>query len=293
MHEASIKNKLKFIVLHKESNLFPGEVLAYTKRIKKLDKFSGSKILVYNKFIRKILIKSKFVNKNKIKCIGVPRGDYYYKIKSEKKNNQKKFIILILLINERRNKVNIKNSKYLKENYGLTFKDVLWKKLSYKMIKNLLIFAKLNPEIEFIFKSKRKLKNIEDYKEFNLQKILYEKNLQNCHVESEMNTGKLIRKASLVIGFNTTTLFEALILDKNIIVPKFGITNKSVIKNFTLDMKNTVFYANNEKKFINLLNKAYLGELEKRKNKRIIKNIIEQHIGNTDGKSTKRLINEL
>ena len=84
LHAAASNKKIKFICLHKESLIFPGELNAYKEMLKKLGKYTGEKILVYNEYIRKAIISSKFINSRKIVSIGMPRADFYYHIKKKK-----------------------------------------------------------------------------------------------------------------------------------------------------------------------------------------------------------------
>ena len=83
-----------------------------------------------------------------------------------------------------------------------------------------------------------------------------------------------------------------MIVNKPIIVPRFGINKKNVLKNFTLNLGNCVYYAKNDDQLQSLMKKAAVGDLNKFKcNKKTVKKITNFYIGNSDGLSTKRLLN--
>ena len=78
----------------------------------------------------------------------MPRADYYFK-----KIILLKKYFLIFLINTKRN-IHYMKKRYLKS-LKTDLKEINWTNLSYNLIYNLLEFAKKNPDIEFIFKSKK------------------------------------------------------------------------------------------------------------------------------------------
>ena len=78
-----------------------------------------------------------------------------------------------------------------------------------------------------------------------------DKDLDNCKIISNINTGRLIKDAEVVIGFNSTSIIESLILNKIVVVPRFGIKKKNILKNFTLNLGKAVFSPKNLKEFNN------------------------------------------
>ena len=83
--------------------------------------------------------------------------------------------------------------RYLKS-LKIDLKEINWTNLSYNLIYNLLEFKK-NPDIEFIFKSKKLF-----FKDVNLQSksqesIVYNSKLNNCKLAFDVDSRKLIEKA--------------------------------------------------------------------------------------------------
>ena len=136
------------------------------------------------------------------------------------------------------------------------------------------------------------------FKDVNLQSksqesIVYNSKLNNCKLAFDVDSRKLIEKAKCVIGFNSTTLIESLILKKPIIVPIYGL-KKTILNDFTLDLKNSAYYVRNQKELNNILYDIILGKIVRPKaKKKVLDRIIKKYIGNCDGKSSKRLINYL
>ena len=99
---------------------------------------------------------------------------------------------------------------------------------------------------------------------------------------------KLLKDASIVIAFNSTIVLEAILANRNLIIPNFN--NENILrKNFLLNVKNNKYFVNNKKQFIKKIN-DYLKL--KYKVKKISKDDLETlkyYTGNTDGKSGMRV----
>lgn len=288
LHYAASTNFIKFICLHKESLIFPGEISSYKKVLKNYGKYGGKNILVYNDYFNKVISSAGIINKKRIQTIGMPRADFYFKSNNSTYKKKKNF--LILLINTKRN---IKwLNKIDKRQIKIDKKKIIWDNLSKIMIRNVLKFAQTNPNINFIFKSKSKIVDKNFLKKVGLDQIYKNQKLSNCKLVFKDNTTQLIKESDLIIGFNSTALIESLLANKQVIVPKFFINDQSIIKNFTLNLNNLAYNANTEKEFQILMNKAKFNKLKKPNSRKYkVKKVAKFYLGNTDGKSTKRLLN--
>ena len=288
LHFAAKNNKIKFVCLHKESLIFPGETKPYYELLKSYGKYGGDYILFYNSDLKNILSKTAITASKNLKVIGMPRADYYFRKKIKSKS--KKFI-LIFLINPKR-MIHVMKKKYLK-NLKIDLKELNWTQSSLNLINDILNFAKKNPDVEFIFKTKKLFLEDIDLNKKSQESMVYNAKLRNCKLTFGDDSRQLIEKSRCVIGFNSTTLIEALILKKPIIVPTFGL-KKIISKNFTLNLKNSAFYAKDQKELNNVLNGVVTGKINRTKaGKKVLKNIITKYLGNNDGRSSKRLINYL
>ena len=106
---------------------------------------------------------------------------------------------------------------------------------------------------------------------------------------------KLLHDSLIVIAFNSTIVLEAILANRNLIIPNFN-NEKNLRKKFLQNIKNNKYFANNKKQFdkkmSNYLNSEY-------KNKKLEKSDLETlkyYVGNTDGKSgikVQKFINEI
>ena len=98
--------------------------------------------------------------------------------------------------------------------------------------KILLDFAKSRPDLNFIFKTKPNTSQ-EEYQ------IIRKYNLNNCKLIIGGTSIDLIKNSDCIIAFNTTGIFEGMIMNKKIIVPNFQ--NGKVEKGFMFDLSKIVY----------------------------------------------------
>ena len=201
----------KLIILHKESVFTPYDEINIVDIYKKHnDKSLAHKISVYSESQRKILIKSKIATKNQIQVNGCPRSDYIFRLRKIKPQNN---IIVFYLIESNRvtNRFfNLNNS---------------WEKLYIQTLNYLIEFAKNNPEIKIFLKGKTGIHTQQFFAKYALPK--------NC-IFIEGGAGEqFLKNASVVIAFNSTVVFEAILSNRNLIIPNFNNEYKKKKKIFT------------------------------------------------------------
>ena len=266
LDEVCINLNKKFIVLHKESTFTPIEEKDATKIYEKNnDKSIASKISVYSKSQKNILIKSKIASKKQIIVNGCPRSDYSFKLRKIKPQNN---IIVFYLIEKKRS-----------QNLVLKKSRFNWNNLYYQTLKFILEYAKNNPDIKLILKGKTGVHN-ELLKSNFLTK--------NCIFINGGTGEKFLRDAKVIIAFNSTIVFEAIASNRNVIIPNF---NRENIKKRELVYKinNKNYFVNSKSQFFKKIN-FYLDSNHKNRNlSNKEKKILDYYLGNADGKSGKRL----
>ena len=80
------------------------------------------------------------------------------------------------------------------------------------------ILQKKNPDVEFIFKTKKLFLEDVDLNKKSQESMVYNAKLRNCKLTFGEDSRQLIAKSKCVIGFNSTPLIAALILKKPILV---------------------------------------------------------------------------
>jgi hypothetical protein len=258
----------KYLVIHKESVNSQEESLINFENYKKHNKrFFGDKIAVYCENEKKILIDSNVLSPEQIEVVGCSRSDFSYQMRKIKPiGNQ---IVYFM----------IENNRSITEEQAKG-KLVDWKDLIMKTQDYLIEYSKKNPNIEIIFKGK---KNV------HLRSDLPKNLPKNCRFSFSNSGHKFLENAKVVIAFNSTILFEAILANRNILIPIFGIDvnklDKLIYKspNFFVDNKDIFF-----QKIDNFVNNDYyqIKELNEEE-----KNCVQFYLGNSDGKSGERLRN--
>lgn len=291
------KLKLNFICVHKEFTVMDEKVYKHQiNRFKEQKlKYLGTKILMTNNLGKKLFTETNFCKESQINVIGSLRMDRILPVKENKKRNGDCVTLFSFghlsggigfddLPESIRHKY-IKYHYFSNENYGFV-----------KLFNNVhSIFAKCalkNPKKKFIIK----IKNINDItwktqiKETieNALKIKFS-DIKNLSF-SDKQAPDLIKLSEVVIGFNSTVLLEAIILNTKTIIPVFDEASKK-LKEFVYFRKyfNLFKVAKSHKEFEKLLSSPFHFKMNKRKQNEMI----EKFLGFSDGKSLDRFSNSL
>ena len=279
--------KIKFISFHKECVGSPLEDKIFEYLYKnKIEKFMGSSISVYSEKEKNLIIKSKFAKKNQVVVTGSPRCDISYSYRKLKPDE--KTIVYYMIENYRGAPWHLietlsdaaKNNLIRKIGYNKSVFKINWKELSEKTLKYCVNFARKNKNIKLIIKGKQ---------------ISHQKNdLPNDLPENItfVNSGAghhLLKKAKIVIGFNTTAVLEGVLANRDIIIPYFDTKKMKKNKDLVMDFNTKQYAVQSEDKFYKKLNfhlnkKYHFRELNKKE-----KNILKKFVGNSDGNSSKKL----
>ena len=275
---------IKFIVCHKESVCAKKlNSLRINMWRNSIGKCHATAVSVYNNYTKKSMILSKLIKKNKITVTGMPRADFFFQKPKYKKFKHKDYI-LFLMIEHYAQLPNPRNYSYplnLKKN----IKFFSWKKNAILTTKIILEYAKTRPDLKFVFKTKpnTSIDEIEIFRKYDLK---------NCQLINGGSSIELIKNSKYIIAFNTTGIFEGMIVNKKIIIPNFQNSKLEQSYMFKINGKN-VIYPKTKRQMLFYLNK--LSEIKNTKNNIKTKNryikYIKKHLCNTDGKSGQRLRN--
>lgn len=253
----------KFIILQKESIFTPAEEAGALKIYKKYnDKSLASKVSVYSESQKKILVKSGIINNKKIFVNGSPRCDYSFRLRKIKP--EKKSIVYYMIEADRNNNILVKN------------KDTNWKKLYNQTLEYIVAFARRNPTCKIILKGKNGV-----HKEKHLNSLILPK---NCSFMQDGSGHELLHDSLIVIAFNSTIVLEAILANRNLIIPNFN-NEKNLRKKFLQNIKNNKYFANNKKQFDKKMNNYLNSEYKNKKLEKSDLETLKYYVGNTDGKS--------
>lgn len=288
IQKISKKHNIKFIVLHKESvnSKYDNKVLEYLYN-NKIDKFEGETIATYSNLEKKLLINSNFVNKKKIFTVGSPRCDLSYQYRKIAPEDN---IIAYYMLETQRGVpsyflggLSNNEKKILCEHLKLNLKDlkINWNDLNKKTINYCIDYAKKNKNVKIIFKGKQSTHERSDLP-LNLPR--------NCSFVKDGTGHEILKKSKIIIGFNSTIVLEAILANRNILIPYFNFKEVNKKKDFIIDFNNQNYWVKTKSVFFQKINKLIKSKYKYRKLSKMEKKILEQHIGNSDGKASKRLI---
>ena len=141
-----------------------------------------------------------------------------------------------------------------------------------------------NPNLKIIFKGKIGIHTRENFNTDILPK--------NCSFIVGRTGEELLRNATVVIAFNSMTVFETIASNRNLIIPNFNKENKNKEK-MLLKISNQKYFVNSESQFYRKLN-FYLNSKYKNKNlSNTDKKTLKYYLGVIDGKSGKKVQNFL
>ena len=284
LHGACKSLKIKFIILHKECVWSPYEELVINKIYRDYSKkFEGYKIGVYSENEKKLITSSKVAKKKQVKVIGCSRLDKSFLIKKIKPKNK----VVYFMIEDMRGLPNVYFRKYnesFKKQFKFynnkNYKNLNWAHLRKKTTDIIIQLAKENKNIEFIFKGKVGVHNRNDLPS-NLP--------SNCKLVFGGTGDQFLKDSKIVIGWNSTIILEAIVANRFILLPYFNLKNDSYKKKFEMDFKlNSKNKGYNEKDFKEKFNILIKKPYKINQNNHNL-SPVKFYLGNTDGKSRKRL----
>jgi len=256
--------KKKFIVVHKESVNSPEEsdinLQTYSKMNKK---FFADKVAVYSENEKQLLMDSNILSDNQIEVTGCSRSDFSYNLRTHTPSQN----VIVY---------------YMLENiwsHEMVDKIIVdWSDLTKKLNDYIRELALDNPNLEIIYKAKRNVHTIDDFPT-NLP--------NNCSFATSNSGEKFLKNANIVIALNSTMVFEAILANRNVIIPFFGV-NKNKVENFISKNPPSLFSKNKED-FFEKVNMYLKTNYKNRSMTEEEKDSVRFYLGNIDGNSGQRL----
>ena len=207
------------VVIYKEG-MFP--VSRYDEMIEKIYKtkeFRADKILLYNNKIKDTLIKARIPGlvEEKTVVVGIPRFDFY-KLNDVKEENN----TIVLFSFEPKVKASYLLNDKQRQNEFVAFSDHFHKMFA--------MFISTNPEYRLIVKTKPSESAVAYASKMFGPYV--EKLKDRLEIIANVSAERLVKRASFVAAFSSTTLIEGLMLDKILICPNV----KEMIGNEAFDI---------------------------------------------------------
>lgn len=259
----------KFLIIHKESVHTPAaHTMNFEVYKNQNKKHLASKVAVYCEYEKKNLIDSNFLEPDQLEVVGCARSDYCFELRGEKPLENK--IVYFMIVPDRDQRFE-KTKKLPKDQI------INWFELADLTIKYLVEYAFKNLDADIVFKGKWGVHSLDDLPK-NLPK--------NCSFELGNPGHKFLKDAKVAICFNSTILFEAILANREVIIPNFGI-DRSKLNKFILKSPNK--FADTKEYFFEMINKNLNKPYIKKNFSEEEKECVDFYLGNSDGKAGERL----
>jgi hypothetical protein len=231
-----------FIALHKENLKTPGRV-EFFERIyrERRGPFTGRKILVYNQIERDLQVRAGVAEADRIVVTGMPRLDRMHAWRRDNANtvqcNHVLFFVFSPVTGMPRvvRKAETAGQVWFEDEEG-NDGDISLARLSAATCHALLRIALDNPDIEITVKSKGRRRDLNETAAlfgFETEAELP----SNIHVVHGGDVLDLIADASVVCGFNSTALLEAVAAGKPVVMPWFAEAESPEVWPYLIDLR--------------------------------------------------------
>jgi len=270
--EASKSNEIKFITLHKEGLMTEESARFWMTSLKQRHlKFHIDNIGVYNNVSKDAILEAGLCDQSRIIVTGCSRVDLSHNQRLHRKNPIKSKLVYFMIQDTA--------GTVLKQRADNSTED--FKELAIKVTQNLIKIAHETPNVEFVFKAKIGFSD--------MQKDLLMGDIPSNIKMVYDGTGQdFLLDASVVVGFNTTAVFEAIASGCQVVSPELFSEIPDSLKDFVFYLGDSAYLPRNSNEFQDIV----LDLLEKNKfNKNLSsskKKLLDRALGNSDGNAGKR-----
>lgn len=265
-----------FVACHKESIQAP-DIYKELMELRREgnDPFQGTLALVYNHKTLEQLVDGNMVPRDKIAVTGTPRIDRFHQWRlSEQPHRERPLVVclLISLISQMRCLIDPTDERR-------------WKRISGRTHQALFELASEHPDIDFIVKYK-----ISDKWQIEAIKKQFEGRIPgNVSFTALTDLFDLLKNASVIIGHNTTAIFEAISIGKICIIPHYEEALETDYQGRLLDYGSAVIRVESPETLKKLILKTIKmpqksGQLTDEKRRLLI-----EWVGNADGRASERM----
>ena len=270
--EASKLNEINFITLHKECLRSEESARLWMNSLKEMHpKFHIDAIGVYNKVTKDAILGAGLSDQSRITITGCSRMDLSHKQRLHRKNPKKPKLVYFM----------IQNTAGITQKQGRDGSIETFEQLAKIVTQSLVKIAHEVPNMEFVFKTKIGY--------YDMQKDLLSDDIpSNIKMVYDGTGHNLLLDCSVVVGFNTTAVFEAIASGCQVVSPELFSEVPDSLKDFIFYLGDSAYLPRNSDEFQDIV----LNLLEKNKfNKNLSsskKKLLDDALGNSDGNAGKR-----
>ncbi len=287
-----------FIVLHKENSWTPGTQDFWGKIYReRRGPFLGRRILVYSQIERDLQLGAEIANPERIEVVGMPRLDAVHRWRADHVGETPRPIVLLAsfppdvgmpVVQKDTQRGGLKGSQQGTEVDGETVRNFDVAKLCRDTHRAIVELAAACPEIDVVVKTKGrprdrmdvpKLLGVKDERELP-------RNMRVVHGGSPL---PLIFQASVVCGFHSTVLLEALAAGRPVVVPWFDEALDPLIRRYVFDLGPAALRASSPAELTEQLKELALVRTPvPLKLPAEASKILRDWVGNEDGRASER-----
>ena len=220
--DAAVQADIPFILFHKENlKIDKAQLEHVAERAKRYGPFKGSHVVVHNEILRKALIDVGYAKPNQITSLGAMRMDRLAKaVASKPRFPRQKQAVLFSFAH--RADGNLPDHKLAGQSGPFPKNPYLgWVRLFESTHTAFARAAMSMPNAKFIIKLKWERGWGERVKQALSSNGIFFDKIPNLSIDTSSDPHDLIVNAQVVCGFNSTTVLEAGVFDKTVIIPMF------------------------------------------------------------------------
>lgn len=287
---ACARKNIPYFALHKE-NMQDGVVFEQmVKRYSSMKmKFFGQRLFLYNHLVKKVILGAQICNSDIISVTGAARMDSLFRKVKNKEISSPKRQITLFSSHHCIGLLQVPGAiNYFSQNKDEGFVEY------FDLVHGHIIkFAQNHPDVDVYIKPKWGDSWIEYIKKAGLKMGCNADTIPNLHITYETPAQELIETSSVILGINSTTLLESLIVGRPVILPLFAeAAGKYYEKHvYFKEYENDAFHVVRSP---DSLENAILDELEGKLPKRNMPTkMIEDYLGYCDDNSTNRIVEQM
>lgn len=281
LEDVCAKQKIPFIVLHKEGLITPGSESGWAS-VYAAYKFRGARALFYNERMLNIYRGISFsgVTKKNSVVVGMPRLDFYFSMVKEKP--PRKRVLFFSFYSD---------DKMQWLTGGGENKVQQIRQRSHDFHKWVIGFAVEHPDIPVTIKTKMSSHYLQ-YVQGIIKNDFQQSMPPGLTVINFGQVSDLIRNASVIISFNSSTCLKAIAADRFLISPYFGDLFSDKSWDYFGEFPELVNYAKTEKDLTELVMNSALPVPDNQRQK-IKTAFLKDLVFNSDGQASRRAEQEI
>jgi len=283
---------IPFVVLQKENLRPPGqarqdEVRNATRR----GPFDGRMILQYNEVERQIELRSGVITPDRTRIVGMPRMDrvHQWRVDGAERMISGTRQVLFFLFDVKSGIPTLPRKGEKSYELPPEIERASWKEMQEACINAMVALARTAPDVRVVMKTKGNRSSIA----LMAERFWGATGLPtNFRIVVGGDPLELLMDSTVVCGFNSTALLEAIAANKPVVVPAFAEATRPDMQQYLVDLGNAVEYARSPDALVGRLLGVARSETHITRGLELApaqKAVLERWTGNADGHSGERV----